>query len=195
MARKLAHEFKNILTPMQLSLQLLRGRARGGARRERARGRATSLAGRARARSAQLARLADQFSQYARLPEPRLEPLDLAEVARAAAAPPDVRRCARRPARPAEPVPVRGDRLLLSRAAHNLVLNACEASPRGRDGRGRGAARARRDAVLEVLDRGPGLPAGLARPAVRALREHEAARQRARALAGARHRAAARRDA
>jgi two-component system sensor histidine kinase CreC len=103
----------------------------------------------------QLARLAEQFSQYARLPDPRLERLDLSEVARAAAG----------MLEPAGAVieidagnalPVRGDSLLLSRAIHNLLLNACEASPR--DGRVvlRTAAAGER-AVLEVLDRGAGV--------------------------------------
>jgi len=51
--------------------------------------------------------------------------------------------------------------LLLSRAVHNLLLNACEASPEG------GAVELRvtaagAEARLEVLDRGPGVPADLA---------------------------------
>ena len=58
-------------------------------------------------------------------------------------------------------VPVLGDVVLLARAAHNLVLNACEASPAGATVE----VAARRDgdrALLEVLDRGSGLPAEIA---------------------------------
>jgi nitrogen fixation/metabolism regulation signal transduction histidine kinase len=165
-ARKLAHEFKNILTPLQLSLQLIEAEleaAPGAREREGAAPVPRSDAGAnlqaALDEVAQLARLADQFSQYARLPEPHLEPLDLAEVAHSAAGRPmceGVRvECA-----PGETVPVLGDVMLLARAAHNLVLNACEASPAGATVE----VVARREpglAVLEVLDRGAGLPAGL----------------------------------
>ena len=58
------------------------------------------------------------------------------------------------------PLPVRGDSLLLSRAIHNLLLNAHEAGPK--DGRivlrtfASGGC-----AVLEVLDRGSGVAAEL----------------------------------
>jgi nitrogen fixation/metabolism regulation signal transduction histidine kinase len=156
-ARKLAHEFKNILTPLKLSLQLIEAelRAAPGARTNT---RANLQA--ALDEVAQLARLADQFAQYARLPEPHLEPLDLVEVARSATARPMCEgvgvACAF-----GEPVPVRGDRVLLARAAHNLVLNACEASSAGTQVEV-AARREHGHAVLEVLDRGPGLPAGLA---------------------------------
>jgi nitrogen fixation/metabolism regulation signal transduction histidine kinase len=155
-ARKLAHEFKNILTPLKLSLQLIEAElgTASGARKDTGANLQAALD-----EVAQLARLADQFSQYARLPEPYLEPLDLAQVARSAAGRPMCEgvnvACA-----PGEPVPVRGDQVLLARAAHNLVLNACEASPAGATVE----IVARREyghAVLEVLDRGPGLPAGL----------------------------------
>jgi nitrogen fixation/metabolism regulation signal transduction histidine kinase len=157
-ARKLAHEFKNILTPLQLSLQLLeRGvAALPGELRARA---GENLAA-ALAEVDQLARLADQFSQYARLPEPHLERLDLAAVARAAAARPMCEgvgvTCT-----VGEAVPVRGDGVLLARAAHNLVLNACEASSAGAVVEV--AARREEDrALLEVLDRGGGVPAAVA---------------------------------
>jgi nitrogen fixation/metabolism regulation signal transduction histidine kinase len=157
-ARKLAHEFKNILTPLQLSLQLLERAIEEAPEERRARAREDLAA--ALAEVDQLARLADQFAQYARLPEPHLERLDLAAVARAAAARPmceGVRvACAA-----AGAVPVLGDAVLLARAAHNLVLNACEASPPGAVVE----VAARREegrALLEVLDRGAGVPAAVA---------------------------------
>lgn len=157
-ARKLAHEFKNILTPLQLSLQLLeRGLAAvPDEPRERAR---ENLAA-ALAEVDQLARLADQFAQYARLPEPHLERLDLAAVARSAATRPMCDGVAVACAAD-EAVPVLGDAVLLARAAHNLVLNACEASHPG----GVVEVTARREegrALLEVLDRGRGVPAAVA---------------------------------
>jgi signal transduction histidine kinase len=54
------------------------------------------------------------------------------------------------------PVRVLGDRLLLQRAVHNLLLNACEASPAGTEVEVRTGADGARGWV-EVLDRGPGL--------------------------------------
>lgn len=157
-ARKLAHEFRNILTPLQLSLQMLERTAEEVPEERRARARENLAA--ALAEVDQLARLADQFSQYARLPEPRLERLDLAAVARSAAARPMCEgvevACA-----VAEAVPVLGDAVLLARAAHNLVLNACEASPAGAIVEV-AARREQGRALFEVLDRGPGVSAAVA---------------------------------
>jgi signal transduction histidine kinase len=105
---------------------------------------------------ADLSHLAEQFSQYARLPEPRFEQIDFGDVVREAARlhEPDRRTVALRPV--TETLPVRGDRLLLSRAVHNLLLNACEASPDG----GTVEVSVTRDgdrARVEVRDCGPGV--------------------------------------
>ncbi len=156
-ARRLAHEFKNILTPMALSLHRLAARADLVPPEQRDAVR-DSLAALERGVD-QLSRLAEQFSQYARLPEPRFEPLDLTEVTRAAAGMHEHQGVEVAIAT-GPPLMMRGDSLLLSRAIHNLLLNACEASPRG----GRVEVRtyaAEGQAVLEILDRGPGLPAEL----------------------------------
>jgi nitrogen fixation/metabolism regulation signal transduction histidine kinase len=107
-----------------------------------------------------LTRLADSFSQYARMPEPQEEPLDLSELARSCGALHEVQDVVLRIAADA-PLPVRGDRLMLSRVVHNLLVNACEASPprgiveleTGRDGS---------EAWVEVRDRGTGLDPELA---------------------------------
>ena len=152
-ARRLAHEFKNILTPMSLSLHRLRRRS-GEVRDEHRAAVEESLLALAGGVE-QLTRLAEQFSQYARLPEPRFERLDLDRLVR------DAVRLHER-----EEVTlkicdggalwVRGDALLLARAIHNLVLNACEASAAGGVVEVRSLA-ANGEAVVEVLDRGPGL--------------------------------------
>ena len=156
-ARRLAHEIKNPLTPMTLSLHRLQRRAALVPEHERAA--VLDSLGAMLQEIDHLAQLAETFSQYARLPEANLEPLDLADVARAvmqsegaAGGPLTLRADA--------PAPVMGDRLLLSRAVHNLLLNAREAGAEGAPvelvvGCGDGHA------VLEVLDRGSGLPAGL----------------------------------
>ncbi len=159
-ARRLAHEFKNLLTPMSLSLHRLRRRT-GAVSEEHRAAVSESLAALASGVD-QMARLAEQFSQYARLPEPRFETLDLDQLVRSAVALHEHEGVAVKLTHPAGAVPVRGDSLLLSRAVHNLILNACEASPPGgcvevvtrtADGA----------AIVEVLDRGAGLD-----PAVRA---------------------------
>jgi nitrogen fixation/metabolism regulation signal transduction histidine kinase len=153
-ARRLAHEFKNILTPMSLSLHRLRRRAEQvpGSQREAVAGSLGALDG----ALADLARLAEQFSQYARLPEPRFEPVDLGRVVSDAARLHEPGRCTVVVVPPAGPLPVSADRLLLSRAVHNLLLNACEASPEGATVEVRALAE-RGQGVVEILDRGPGL--------------------------------------
>jgi nitrogen fixation/metabolism regulation signal transduction histidine kinase len=107
-----------------------------------------------------LSRLAETFSQYARLPEPSEAPLDLSELARAAGALHEPQGLTLR-IECDTPLPVLGDRLLLSRALHNLIVNAIEASApgsvvelvSGRDGT---------EAWVEVRDRGAGLDPELA---------------------------------
>jgi nitrogen fixation/metabolism regulation signal transduction histidine kinase len=154
-AQRLAHEFKNILTPMSLSLYLLARHAESAVEAEREE-RRESLAALERGVS-QMNRLAEQFSQYARLPEPRFESLDLAELARAAARPVGNVRIEHAGE---GPIPIVGDHLLLSRAVHNLVINACEASPSGASVEVVTSA-ANGMASIEVLDRGTGVPESL----------------------------------
>ncbi len=153
-ARRLAHEIKNPLTPMRLSLHRLQRRVESVPPGQRAAVQ-DSLAAMLQ-EVEHLSELADQFSQYARLPEPRFERVDLAEVARTAANlhEPEGLQLSLEADRP---LPVWGDRLLLSRAIHNLLLNACEASPAGATVELRARAEGS-EAVVEITDRGPGLP-------------------------------------
>lgn len=154
-ARRLAHEFKNILNPMSLSLYRLRRRAEAMAPEHRAVYEESLEA--IDDGIHQITRLADQFSKYARMPEPHFEALDLSDVVRAAGRMHEHERV-RITLEPGPPLPIRGDSLLLSRAIHNLLLNACEASPEGAEVRARTRAEGDR-ALLEVFDRGPGVPA------------------------------------
>jgi two-component system nitrogen regulation sensor histidine kinase NtrY len=152
-ARRLAHEFKNLITPMTLSLHRIRRRADQVPEEHRV-AVSDSLAAMDQALG-DLARLAEQFSQYARLPEPRFERVDLVQVVRDAARlhePEQVQLVVA----PAAPLPISGDRLLLSRAVHNLLLNACEASPVGAAVEVRMFS-SNHHAVVEILDRGRGL--------------------------------------
>jgi nitrogen fixation/metabolism regulation signal transduction histidine kinase len=153
-ARRLAHEFKNILTPMSLSLHRLRRRADQVPDQHRE-AVTESLAAMDQSLG-DLTRLAEQFSQYARLPEPNFERLDLGQVVRDAARLHEPERVRLTLAPAATPLPVLGDRLLLSRAVHNLLLNACEASPDGATVEVLTTIHGR-EAVAEILDRGAGL--------------------------------------
>jgi len=156
-ARRLAHEFKNLLTPMSISLHRLRRRSGIVPEQERA---AVEQALGALGRGVeQMSALAEQFSQFARLPDPRPEPIDLGDVVRSAVSLHEhegvevMVRCD-------HALPVLADSLLLSRAIHNLVLNACEASPPGStvqvECRSEGGM-----AVVDVLDRGTGIEESL----------------------------------
>ncbi len=156
-ASQIAHEIKNSLTPMRLSLARVERRLTAMPPVER--DAIQQSLGVLLQEIEDLARMADHFSEYARLPEPRLEPLDLAEVAGAAVALHDAEAVHADIAAGCR-LPVRGDRLLLSRALHNLIVNAREASPPGARVEVRATAEAGR-AVVEVLDRGAGVPEGV----------------------------------
>jgi len=156
-ARRLAHEFKNMLTPMSISLHRLRRRTaivpdEQRPAVEQALGALDNGVG-------QMTRLADQFHQYARLPDPRLEALDLADVVRSAVSLHEHEGVAV-DVHSDGALPVRVDPLLLSRAIHNLVLNACEASPPGSTVQVECRAEGEM-AVVDVLDRGSGIEASL----------------------------------
>jgi nitrogen fixation/metabolism regulation signal transduction histidine kinase len=122
-ARRLAHEIKNPLTPIQLAVQQLESSYAGGDERFR------RMLGDAREivteEVAGLRRLVDAFSSFAKLPRVETKPLDLGvvvdDVARETSIDIDP---------PPSPVTVAGDRLLLRRALRNLVDNAHEAGAR-----------------------------------------------------------------
>lgn len=157
-ARRLAHEIKNPLTPMRLSLHRLQKRLDGVPAHDRDAVRDSLDA--LLQEVEHLTTLAERFAQYARLPEPRPEPSALNELVRAATALHETG-AVRIVFEPGADAPLVCDRLLVSRALHNLLLNACEASPAGATVEvrtGRDEARA----WIEVLDRGPGLDPGVA---------------------------------
>jgi two-component system nitrogen regulation sensor histidine kinase NtrY len=166
-ARKLAHEIKNPLTPIQLVIQELH-RSYSGAD--------TGFAKRlADARSiieeevATLRRLTTEFSAFARLPEVTLTPADLNDFLRDASRtfeaviadpnatqpPPEVQL-----ELSARPLPVRIDAMMLKRCLDNLLRNAAQAfaghaGPRVVLIR---SLRVGKHAVLQVHDNGPGVP-------------------------------------
>jgi nitrogen fixation/metabolism regulation signal transduction histidine kinase len=156
-ARRLAHEIKNPLTPIQLSIEdAERARARGDADSDEALARAARTI---KAEVRTLRELVREFSEFAQSPEPRPEPVDLPEVLDHAIdlyVPSGVT-VERDYARDAEQV--HADRDLIARAFGNLVKNACEAMEG--DGTLRIETRAWDDGVtIAVQDSGPGVPDG-----------------------------------
>lgn len=156
-ARRLAHEIKNPLTPIQMSLETLIEAHRTQHPRF-----ADLFRDSARVvleEVDRLRRIVDEFSRFARLPKPQLAPVDLSELAQSvlslyATPPPGIN---------LQPtlqngVVARADRDQLTQVLVNLVKNAEEAmADKG------GALRVRvkatdTDAIVEVEDSGPGIP-------------------------------------
>jgi two-component system nitrogen regulation sensor histidine kinase NtrY len=170
-ARRLAHEIKNPLTPIQLAVQELH-RGYAGADPVLAR-RIEDTHAIVSEEVATLRRLVGEFSAFARLPEATLAPADLSgfltENARSLEALAEEYRSDDMPAHalqihveaPDGPLPVRIDAMMLRRAVDNLVRNALEAlRPNTAQRPGQVRIRVARDrdrAVLEVLDDGPGI--------------------------------------
>jgi signal transduction histidine kinase len=158
MARQVAHEVKNPLTPIQLSAEHLRRVFGDPAVNFGATLEACTDTILKQVRS--LRRIVTEFSAFARPPVPARDPQDLAEIVSEALAPyravlpPGVRLALElSPDLPA----VRGDRRLLERAVLNLLENALQAVGE------KGTIDVRARAVdgrleVEVEDSGPGLP-------------------------------------
>jgi len=163
-ARRIAHEIKNPLTPIQLSAERLRKKYRRDIAPEELEtfDRCTDTIVR---QVGDITRLVDEFSAFARMPAPKFAEHDAAELIRAAVfaqqvASPDI------DVQLLEPTPhvtVRADGRMLAQALTNVLKNAAEAVG-ARRSRAKGRIRARLisddDGVaFEVEDNGVGLPA------------------------------------
>ena len=161
MARQIAHEIKNPLTPMRMSAQLVqRARREDDSRFVEL---ADRLAKTVVEQTDQLARIASDFRQFAGKPEPEIGDVradDLCDdLAALLGAEPQVRGADLRFERGAGDAMVRADRGELRRALLNLVQNALEAAgPAGHVVVA--TARGLRGGVdFRVIDDGPGIPA------------------------------------
>jgi two-component system nitrogen regulation sensor histidine kinase NtrY len=163
-ARRIAHEIKNPLTPIQLSAERLKRRfgARVGEDDRKVFDQCTETIVR---QVGDIRRMVDEFSGFARMPKPMLEHRDLGEVVREAVflqevANPSIRFKLDLPERP---VLARIDHRLVTQALTNIVKNATEAiEAAGRDGGGLIAVRlfeSGAEAIVDVEDNGLGLPA------------------------------------
>jgi two-component system nitrogen regulation sensor histidine kinase NtrY len=164
-ARKIAHEIKNPLTPIQLSAERLQRRY--GAQVAGDPGTFAQLTGTIVRQVGDLRRLVDEFSDFARMPRPEFALEDLAEVARDAMllqelAHPEIRFALDAPAGGA---PMLCDRRQMTQALINLLKNAAESvAARQAATPGPGAITVAIDRqpgrlALSVADNGQGLPA------------------------------------
>ncbi|GAB4203022.1 MAG: hypothetical protein OHK0013_16820 [Sandaracinaceae bacterium] len=170
MARRLAHEIKNPLTPIQLAVQDLHERYDGDDPRFRRR--LDDVRDIVEEEVRTLRRLVTEFSELARLPVPELQPADLVELARDCARTLDPSAMlpsgagdelvpSLRAELPDAPVLVAADAGLLRKAVDNLVRNATQALAQAGVMRGRVILAVRvtaSGALLEVRDDGPGVP-------------------------------------
>ncbi|MCH7638853.1 MAG: HAMP domain-containing protein [Bacteroidetes bacterium] len=169
MAQQVAHEIKNPLTPMKLSVQHLRRAHRpldeNAAPEDRRFGSTldritTTLIEQIDA----LGRIAGEFSSFARLPQRNPERLDLNEVVREAAALFDDEASAEHSLElkldlAEEPLFVEADREELRRAYINLFTNALQAMPNGKEGRITvRTSTSGVHAISDVQDNGAGIP-------------------------------------
>nr|WP_245191000.1 PAS domain-containing sensor histidine kinase [Jannaschia formosa] len=168
-ARRIAHEIKNPLTPIQLSAERLKRRFGRELEPESAvkLGELTDVIVR---QTNDLRRIVDEFSKFARMPEPNRRRADVAQLTRDTVT---LQRAALDPIEieadiPETPVLADVDETLLGQAFTNLVKNAGEAI----ESRGAGEFERRirvilsvKDgmAVLRIADTGIGLPADRAR--------------------------------
>ena len=172
-ARRIAHEIKNPLTPIQLSAERIRrkfGRALTGEDAEKLE-QMTEVIVR---QTGDLRRIVDEFSKFARMPEPDRKPEDVVALLRGAAllqetGQPGVRFVVDLPD---PPLPADLDATMIGQAFTNLIKNAGEAietlqekgAPPGFQPEIRIAcAAAQGRAEIRIMDNGIGLPEDRAR--------------------------------
>jgi two-component system nitrogen regulation sensor histidine kinase NtrY len=163
-ARRIAHEIKNPLTPIQLSAERLRRKY--GKTIVEDRDIFEQCTDTIVRQVEDIKRMVDEFSRFARTPKPVMTPDDVADAVRQAVflmrvghadIEIDVQIAT-------EPLSARFDRRLISQALTNIIKNATEgisAVPAAELGRGRidvSAAREGGDIIIDIIDNGIGLP-------------------------------------
>jgi len=159
-ARRLAHEIKNPLTPIQLSAERLavklEGRLEGADLETLKRGTQTIVN-----QVSAMKHMVDDFAVYARQPRPgQLQPVDLSALLLDVLALYDNLRPHVALDLPAAPVVVQGEPTRLRQVLHNLLQNALDAqADRADPSYAISIEIAEGEARLSVADRGPGFPA------------------------------------
>jgi two-component system nitrogen regulation sensor histidine kinase NtrY len=163
-ARRIAHEIKNPLTPIQLSAERLRRKYGKSITEDPAVfQQCTDTIVR---QVDDIKRMVDEFSKFARMPKAEIAAEDIADTVRQVVflmrvgnADIDIDLELAE-----DPMPARFDRRLVSQGLTNIIKNASEAIaavPQAERGRGRirvSAAREGNDIVIDVIDNGIGLP-------------------------------------
>jgi two-component system nitrogen regulation sensor histidine kinase NtrY len=163
-ARRIAHEIKNPLTPIQLSAERIRRKYGKVITEDRTVfDQCTDTIVR---QVDDIRRMVDEFSRFARMPKPVIENEDVADTVRQVVflmrvGHPDIDIESEIKE---DPMPARFDRRLISQGLQNIIKNASEAIgavPPQDLGKGRIDVRAARDGddvVTDVIDNGIGLP-------------------------------------
>lgn len=163
-ARRIAHEIKNPLTPIQLSAERLRRKY--GKMIEEDRGVFEQCTDTIVRQVEDIRRMVDEFSHFARMPKPVMTAEDVADAVRQTVF---LMRVGNSEIQidakiGEDPMPARFDRRLISQALTNIIKNATEAiAAVPPEELGKGAIRvfAERegdDVVIDVIDNGIGLP-------------------------------------
>ncbi|WP_018477344.1 ATP-binding protein [Pontibacter roseus] len=160
MARQVAHEIKNPLTPMKLSLQYLeKAIAEKNPNTEQL---ISKISHTLITQINILSDIATSFSNFTSMPEPKAELMDLGAALRKAT---DLHN---NPATtgslvriPEEPVMVMADEALMVRTFNNLLLNAIQAVPASRKPELKVKLKVEQDgtALVSITDNGSGIPA------------------------------------
>src|SRR6201996_2353643 len=165
-ARRIAHEIKNPLTPIQLSAERIRRRFGKTITEEKDKSIFDQCTDTIVRQVDDIRRMVDEFARFARMPKPVIEGEDVADTVRQAAflmkvghpdldIEVDLKE---------DPLRAQFDRRLISQALTNIIKNATEAIevvPAEELGRGRidvVAAREDEDIIIDVIDNGIGLP-------------------------------------
>jgi two-component system nitrogen regulation sensor histidine kinase NtrY len=164
-ARRIAHEIKNPLTPIQLSAERIRRKYGKVITTDReVFDQCTDTIVR---QVDDIKRMVDEFSSFARMPKPRMDHEDLSETVRQVVfmmriGHPDI---VITEDLPPEPILAEFDRRLISQSVTNIIKNAAEAIaavPEDERGNGEIQVSLRREepeiVVIEVIDNGKGFP-------------------------------------
>ena len=184
LARRLAHELKNPLFPLQITIEnLQRARERPPSEFDEVFRESTATL---LAELANLKTIIGRFSDFAKMPAPQFEAVDVNEIVRGVMKLYDaqIRKTDRRVIEPVIELAAwracafRPIREQLRRALGNLVLNAMDAMPGGRHAARLDSAQSKHGGALSSLRHRPGTDGRRVRAPVHAVLHHQAARHR-----------------